>query len=116
MLRLVTTCVIMVGAALAGGCEQPSIHVRPYAGYASVYPAHQSEGRNPALLFDRLPGEPTACDFNTRSDWPSSYGRQLSGEVTSYITYFDDQGGTGFPGWDTVYRSARYYQVGQLQR
>lgn len=74
------------------------------------------EGRQTALLFDRIPGEPRATAFNDRSNWPSEHKARRGGEKRYYATYFNDYQGYGFYNFGHVHRSARYYRVGWEER
>jgi hypothetical protein len=84
--------------------------------YYQSHASSRMEGRQPALLFDRIPGQPTATAFNVRSDWPSASGRRQGHEILYYTTYMNDRQGYGWHDYHQFYRSARYYQVGWQER
>jgi hypothetical protein len=106
-------------AIVAGGCSAPQGVSTPISTSPGQrkYPAHVGPiGSSSTLLFDRVPGEPYAEDFNFRSNWPSSGTRYKAAETTYYTIYFDDEQGPGFFGQNFIYRSARYSQSGMQQR
>jgi hypothetical protein len=72
--------------------------------------------RHPSLMFDRIPGSPTATAFAYRSDWPSTSTSLQQPQVLYYVTYLNDRQGYGWYGSNYVYRRARYYQVGVIER
>ena len=99
------------------GCSESQTRERPIGSYTVSQDPCRLQGRQPALLFDRVPGELTGEDFAFRSDWPSTTKGQSAGEVIYYSTYVNDnQGGWGWWGNGGYYRSARYYQYGQIER
>jgi len=107
----------ITGAIVLTGCTKP-VNRPGGIGLAderwamrAVNPARQT-----ALLFDRVPGEPCAEDFNLRADWPSTTTCQQGREIISYTTYFNDRQGWGWWDHDQVYRSARYYRFGVQER
>ncbi|MBN1347704.1 MAG: hypothetical protein JXQ73_33765 [Phycisphaerae bacterium] len=117
MYLLRSTAILALGLLVLVGCSQP-VATTQYAAYAGQ--GHDvlgdREGRQPALLFDRVPGYPTASAFNYRSDWPSTDKGYSSGETLYYVTYVSDSQGTGWYNTDNYYRNARYYQVGRIDR
>ena len=99
------------------GCED-RVQTSMPMGYAYQDHAwtHPPEARQPSLLFDRIPGQPTASAFAFRSDWPStSTGRQAA-ETLYYMTYVNDRQGYGWYNHGYYHRSARYYLVGREER
>lgn len=113
---------LLVAAFLAlqalSGCSGPDRPVS-FAAYAAEHrlpPADEPVLRHPSLLFDRVSGQPTATAFDYRSDWPSTAVGTPSGETIYYMTYVRDHYGHGWHDGDDYHRSARYYQVGVLER
>jgi hypothetical protein len=71
-----------------------------------------------SLLFDALPGLPTASQIAYRSQWPSATSFQPLVELVEYRELFIDRQGDGFGhrGGDHTYRRFETRRVGYGQR
>ncbi len=112
------TCLMLfVGLLLSAGCDRPTQISPTVAYYEQDHVASlDREGRQPALLFDRIPGSPPASAFAYRSTWPSTSVGVRAREIRHYVTYVNDYQGHGFYSGDHYHRSARYYETGYAER
>jgi len=104
-------------ALAAAGCGQATRNTASVT-VAPEYPrcGAPQRGRQAALLFDRIPGQPTATAFNYRSDWPSADKGYQAAETLYNTTYVNDRQGYGWYHHDYYYRSARTYRVTRIER
>jgi hypothetical protein len=110
---------IILGACLSAsaGCSKSASNGGAFAYENNTHRYHRPAGPLQAsLLFDRIPGVPTAMDFNARSDWPSTQTGYRGRETLYYVTYVNDRQGYGWHDHNFYHRSARYYQVGSEER
>lgn len=112
-----TGCLIVGCLLLVAGCGRSS-QVSPTVAYYEQdhLLALDREGRQPALLFDRIPGSPPASAFAYRSSWPSTSVGVRAREIRSYVTYVNDYQGHGFYADNHYHRSARYVETGYAER
>lgn len=104
-------------ALTAAGCGESTRTAAPVT-VTPHYPHHAEpqRGRQAALLFDRIPGEPTATAFNYRSEWPSTDKGYQAAETLYHTTYVNDRQGYGWFHHDYYYRSARSYRTSRIER
>ncbi len=108
---------MLLGGVLTAGCGTPTCGEAVRCSAAIGHsPARQPTACLAALVFDRVAGLPDPETFTLRSDWPNTLGRQAGREIISYSTYSNDRQGWGWSNYDGVYRSARYYQYGVVER
>ena len=117
MHRVCTTLILAVSVLVFAGFGDETCRRAQATGYdyQDHWPA-DLEGRQTALLFDRVPGYPSATEFNYRSDWPSTAAGRYGPETRYYVTYVNDNQGYGWNLEGHYHRSARYYQVGWQER
>lgn len=96
--------VLLLAMVGLSGCAHPSRH------------RVQSEAPHVALLFDYLPGRPSASQIVHRSNWPSTFRYWSGGEVVEYREQVYDIQSGGRQSGDHFRRYFRSTRVGRSHR
>ena len=96
--------VLLLAVAVLSGCGSPSRH------------RMRSEAPRVSLLFDHLPGYPSASQIVHRSDWPSTFRSWSVGEVVEYREQIYDYQNGGRDSGDQFRRYFRSTRVGRSYR
>jgi len=104
-MRRILALIFMTSAlAVASGCGQPCR--RPV----------ERESPRVSLLFDDVPGHPSASQVVHRSNWPSTVRFWDSGQIVVYQEYVSDFQRAGHQSGDHFRRHFRSSRTGQSRR
>ncbi|MCH7701131.1 MAG: hypothetical protein IID37_05545 [Planctomycetes bacterium] len=104
MKRFRSFAALLLAMAGLSGCGPPIRH------------GLRSEAPRVALLFDHLPGRPSASQIVHRSDWPSTFRSWSVGEVVEYREQVYDYQNGGRNSGDQFRRYFRSTRVGRSHR